>query len=67
MSALVVQPEDEVTFITANGMALHTQVSEIPPLGRSARGQIAMNIYKGDRLTAVARLKADVAAQEEEE
>jgi DNA gyrase subunit A len=67
VSALVVQPEDEVTFITANGMALHTQVSEIPPLGRSARGQIAMNIYRGDRLTAVARLKAGVAAQEEEE
>jgi DNA gyrase subunit A len=64
VSALVVQPEDEVTFITANGMALHTPVVEIPILGRTARGQIAMNIYKGDRLTAVARLKAAVQEQE---
>jgi DNA gyrase subunit A len=65
--ALVVQPDDEVTFITANGMALHTPVSEIPQFGRSARGQIVMNIYKGDRLTAVARIRAEVRAQEETE
>jgi DNA gyrase subunit A len=55
VSALVVQPQDTVTLITAEGMALHTAVEDIPQSGRSTRGQIVINIYKGDRLSAVAR------------
>lgn len=59
VSALVVRPVDQVTLVTADGMALHTEVQAIPELGRSTRGQIVMNVYKGDALTAVARLKSE--------
>ncbi len=63
VAGLVIQPEDEVTLITANGMALHSAVEQIPQAGRNARGQIVMNVFKGDRLASVARLQADVDAQ----
>jgi DNA gyrase subunit A len=60
VSARVVQADDQVTLITADGMVLHTPVQELPQSGRSTRGQIVINIYKGDRLVDVARLKADL-------
>ena len=60
VSALIVRPEDEVTLVTADGMALHTEVETIPEASRTARGQIVMNVYKGDRLGAVARLRAGI-------
>ena len=63
VAGLVIQPEDEVTLITANGMALHSAVKQIPQAGRSARGQIVMNVLKGDRLAAVARLQVNAGAQ----
>jgi DNA gyrase subunit A len=66
VAGLVVHREDEVTFITGNGMALHAAVEQIPEAGRSARGQIVMNVLKGDRLTAVAPLYADTGEQDEE-
>ena len=59
VAGVVVRPEDEVTLITGSGMALHTAVEGIPQAGRSARGQIVMNVLKGDRLTAVASHDAD--------
>jgi DNA gyrase subunit A len=59
VAALAVRPDDEVALITANGMALHTPVEQISPSARSTRGQIVMNIYKGDRLSDVARLRGD--------
>jgi DNA gyrase subunit A len=65
VAGLVVQAQDEVTFITGNGMALHTEVARIPQAGRSARGQIVMNVLKGDRLTAVARMSTDADGQED--
>jgi DNA gyrase subunit A len=65
VAGLVVQSRDEVTLITGKGMALHTAVAHIPQAGRSARGQIVMNVLKGDRLTAVARIPADADDQED--
>jgi DNA gyrase subunit A len=65
VSALVVQQDDEVTLITADGMALHTEVKAIPESGRSTRGQIVINILKGDRLSAVARVGSNLEQAEE--
>jgi DNA gyrase subunit A len=65
VAALVVQPEDEVTFITAKGMALHTEVAQLPQSARSTRGQIVMNVFRGDRLSDVARIRVD--AQQDDE
>ncbi len=66
VAALVVQPHDAVTLITANGMALRTDTAQIPRAARGTRGQIVMNVYKGDRLAAVARLIAAAMEQEKE-
>jgi DNA gyrase subunit A len=63
VAARVVQPEDQVTLITAEGMALRTDVETIPESGRATRGQIVMNIRVGDRLSAVARLTSEAQAQ----
>ena len=52
-------------MITASGMALHTAVEQVPQAGRSARGQIVMNVLKGDRLTAVASHSLDAGARED--
>jgi hypothetical protein len=47
-------------------MALHAEVSEIPQSARSTRGQIVMNIYKGDRLTDVARIERTLPLEDVE-
>jgi DNA gyrase subunit A len=65
VAAPVIQADDEVTFITAKGMALRTRVDAIPLSARSTRGQIVMNIFKGDRLTDVARIRRDVQEHDE--
>ena len=65
VAGVVVRPNDEVTLITGNGMALHTAVEQIPQVGRSARGQIVMNVLKGDRLTAVAAHPAAMGERED--
>ncbi len=59
VAALVVQAGDQVTLITGNGMALPTDVEQIPRSSRATRGQIVINVYKGDRLSAVARLASE--------
>jgi DNA gyrase subunit A len=59
-SARVVQPEDELTLISANGVILRTKVSAIPALGRAARGSVIVRLQKGDRVVSVARLAASV-------
>jgi DNA gyrase subunit A len=66
VAALVVQTRDQVTFITANGMVLPTEVAHIPQSARTTRGQIVINVYKGDRLSAVARLVAQENQEEQE-
>jgi len=66
VAALIVQPEDRVTLITANGMTLPVEVEQFPQLSRTARGEIVMNIYKGDALTAVARITPETEPDEEQ-
>ncbi len=58
-SARVVQPTDEVTFISANGVALRLKVEQINTTGRSTRGVHLVNIGNGDHLAAIARLPAE--------
>jgi DNA gyrase subunit A len=63
VSGMMVRPGDEVTFITANGMALHTDVEAIPQSGRTTRGQSAIELEHGDRVVMVARRRATDAGQ----
>jgi DNA gyrase subunit A len=57
VAARVVEEKDEVTFISAEGMVLRTEVENISQMGRNARGSSVMNLRKGDRLASIARLE----------
>jgi len=57
-AARVVSEEDEVTFISADGMVIRTLVKDIPQLGRATRGSRLMKLKKDDRIVSIARLEA---------
>ena len=56
VAARVVQPTDQITIITAAGVALRQKVSTIPVSGRSARGSRLINVREDDVVASVARL-----------
>jgi len=56
-SARVVWPEDEVTIITAGGIALRTAVANIARSGRSTRGVRVIALQDGDAVASVARIE----------
>ncbi|HEB65687.1 MAG TPA: DNA gyrase subunit A [Chloroflexi bacterium] len=59
VGARVVQPEDDLTIISTNGVVLRTRVRQIRRYGRVTRGVILMNVQKGgDTVASVARLPA---------
>jgi DNA gyrase subunit A len=57
--ARVVQPDDDVTLISAGGMVLRTPVAEIPQMGRATRGSRVMELKEGDQVTALAVLESE--------
>jgi DNA gyrase subunit A len=56
IAARVVQKSDQVTIITAAGVALRQKVSDIPVSGRPARGSRLINLREDDAVASVARL-----------
>jgi DNA gyrase subunit A len=54
--ARVVSDGEEITLISADGMALRTEVKQIPQMGRSTRGATVMRMKKGDTVVSVALL-----------
>ncbi|HEY4722366.1 MAG TPA: DNA gyrase C-terminal beta-propeller domain-containing protein, partial [Anaerolineae bacterium] len=58
VAARVVKPADEVTLITASGIALRTTVESIRAAGRSTLGVRVIALNAGDTLAALARLEA---------
>ncbi len=58
VAARVVQEEDDLTLISANGVVLRTKVKAIRRAGRATRGVRLMNLQTGDTVAAVARLAA---------
>lgn len=59
-AARVVQAADQVTIITANGIALRTPVAAISQMGRMTRGVRIVTPDGGDTVAAMARLAAAV-------
>jgi DNA gyrase subunit A len=55
-SARVVQPSDDLTLISANGIVLRLKVKEIREAGRATRGVRVMRLQEGDAVAAVARI-----------
>ncbi|RMF39751.1 MAG: DNA gyrase subunit A [Anaerolineae bacterium] len=60
VGARVVQPEDDLTIISTNGVVLRTKVRQIRRYKRATRGVILMNMQEGDTVASVARLPADL-------
>jgi len=56
-AARVVEDGDEVTFVSAEGMILRTDVSSIPRMGRTARGSKVMDLKGSDVIASVACLE----------
>jgi DNA gyrase subunit A len=55
-SARVVQENDDLTIITANGMVLRTKVKNVKKAGRATRGVHLMEVKEGDRVASIARI-----------
>ncbi|HUF38262.1 MAG TPA: DNA gyrase subunit A [Anaerolineales bacterium] len=62
-AARVVQPEDHLTLMSANGVVIRTKVAEISTASRATRGVRLMNLGKDDFVAAVARLEESVLRQ----
>jgi DNA gyrase subunit A len=65
VAARVVQPNDQVSIITAAGVALRTPVANISQQGRTARGVRIVSPDDGDAVAAMARLFAAVEGAED--
>ena len=55
-AARVVQAADDLTLISANGVALRTKVKDISQSGRATRGVTIMNMQAGDSVVSLARI-----------
>ncbi len=58
VSARAVYPDDEMTIITAAGIALRTKVANVRQAGRATMGTHLINLKDGDTVASVARLAA---------
>ncbi len=56
VEARVVNLEDEITLISAEGMVMRTSVKQISQYGRSTRGVRVMGLHEGDRIVSMALL-----------
>ena len=55
-SARVVQEADDLTIMSAGGVALRTKVKDISQTGRATKGVVLMNLAEGDSVASVARV-----------
>jgi len=55
-AARVVQKEDDLTIMSANGQMLRTDVGNIKQAGRATKGVILLNLDKGDSVASIAIL-----------
>jgi DNA gyrase subunit A len=67
IAAKVVRDNHELVLISADGTIIRIPVSGISCMGRSTQGVRVMNLRKGDRVSAVARVVASESGDTEEE
>ncbi|MCP4541439.1 MAG: DNA gyrase subunit A, partial [Chloroflexi bacterium] len=53
-AARVVRSDDEVSIISAGGVALHAPASDVPQMGRATRGARVIELKGGDGVSLVA-------------
>ena len=56
VSARVVQENDDLTIISANGVVMRMKVKDISQKGRAARGTLVMQPQSGDTVATLARM-----------
>ncbi|WP_323016593.1 DNA gyrase subunit A [Castellaniella sp.] len=56
VSAVLVQPEDEIMLITTSGVLVRTRVAEIREMGRATQGVTLINVDEDSRLIGVRRV-----------
>ncbi len=56
VSARIVKPDDEITIISAAGIALRTKVANVRKAGRATMGTRLITLKEGDTVASVARL-----------
>jgi len=61
-----VQGEDELMFITQNGMMLRTDLSAVREIGRATQGVRLIRLDEGDRVVAVAKIVRENDEDEED-
>jgi DNA gyrase subunit A len=59
VSARVVQKDDDLTIITANGVAIRIKNKTVKQAGRATRGVHLIKPQPGDSVVSVARISAD--------
>ncbi|MHB8858537.1 MAG: DNA gyrase subunit A [Thermoleophilia bacterium] len=67
VAARVVRDNHELVLISADGTVIRIPVKDISCMGRSTQGVRVMNLRKGDRVSAVARVVASQSGDTEEE
>ncbi len=67
VAARVVRENHELVFISTDGTVLRVPAKDISCMGRSTQGVRVMNLRKGDRVSAVARVVAGQSGGSEEE
>jgi DNA gyrase subunit A len=58
-SARVVHKDDDLTIITANGVAIRIKVKDVKQAGRATRGVHLIKPQEGDSVASVARISAE--------
>ncbi len=67
VTARVVEEEDDITMISANGIIIRMKVADITQLGRATRGVRLMNLSDDDTVVSVARIRpSDLVVVEKE-
>ncbi|WP_322998042.1 DNA gyrase subunit A [Castellaniella sp.] len=64
VSAVLVQPEDEIMLITTSGVLVRTRVSEIREMGRATQGVTLINVDEDSSLIGVRRVAESDADDE---
>lgn len=63
-TARVVEPEDDLTLISANGLIIRLKVKDISRTGRATRGVRVMDLAPGDKVASLARIgKGEVQSE----
>ncbi len=63
VGAMFVSPDNEILFISSNGVIIRTSVAAVSQQGRDATGVSVMNLGGGDSVSAVARVLVPEAAE----